>query len=70
MFGRESTGIPMDILKEKIFNYYIRKHQELNASINSYMVESINNIDTIKFLSLEENINNKEFCAVCKFDIS
>lgn len=42
----------------KIFNYYIKKHQELNASINSYMVESINNIDTIKFLNLEDNIGN------------
>lgn len=42
----------------KIFDYYIKEHQELNASINSYMVESINNIDTIKFLSLEDNINN------------
>lgn len=45
----------------KIFNYYLTKHQELNAKVNSYMIESINNIDTLKFLSLEENaINNMD----------
>ena len=42
----------------KIFNYYIKKYQELNANINSYMVESISNIDSIKFLSLEDIVSN------------
>lgn len=42
----------------RLFNNYISKNQELGANVNSYMFESINNIDTIKFLNLEENVLN------------
>ncbi len=43
----------------KVFKYYITKNQEEAASVNSYMVESINNIDTIKSLGIEEITSNK-----------
>ena len=43
----------------KLFKYYITKNQEEAASVNSYMVESISNVDTIKSLGVEENIVNK-----------
>lgn len=43
----------------KLFKYYITKNQEDAAIVNSYLVESINNIDTIKSLGIEEiNSNN------------
>lgn len=38
----------------RIFEKHIKKIQENGAMVNSYMVESINNIDTIKSLGLEE----------------
>ncbi len=43
----------------KIFEKYITKNQEDAAMVNSYMIESINNIDTIKSLKIEENNCNQ-----------
>lgn len=43
----------------KIFKHYINKNQEEAAIVNSYLVESINNIDTVKSLEIEEIISNK-----------
>jgi len=43
----------------KIFKFYITKNQEDAAVVNSYLIESINNVDTIKSLGLEEEIINK-----------
>ena len=43
----------------KIMSSYIKKNQEEVARVNSYMIESINNIDTVKALGIEEQIENK-----------
>jgi len=60
MIGVVMVILYLGVIKifNKIFNYYITKHQQLSASINSYMVESISNIDTVKFLNMEEIITN------------
>ena len=46
-----------------VFNYILKKYVSLTknnqAKVNSYLYESLNSIDTIKGLSIEENINNK-----------
>ena len=42
----------------KIIKKYIKTLKEDNANINSYLHESINSIDVIKGLSLENKINN------------
>lgn len=43
----------------KIFKDTIYETQESASKVNSYLVESINNVDTIKSLALEEQIINK-----------
>lgn len=43
----------------KLFKYYITKNQEEAAMVNSYMVETINNIDTVKSLGIEDITSNK-----------
>jgi len=43
----------------KIFKDIIYKMQEDASKVNSYLIESINNVDTIKSLMLEEQIINK-----------
>lgn len=45
----------------KVFKHYITKNQEDAALVNSYLVESINNIDTIKSLNIEEIASNKMY---------
>lgn len=42
----------------KIIKKYIKNLKEDNACVNSYLHESINSIDVIKGLSLEDKINN------------
>lgn len=53
----------MYLIVIKIFNnffkYYINKNQEDAAIVNSYLIESINNVDTIKSLGLEKIAFNK-----------
>ncbi|MBQ7136801.1 MAG: peptidase domain-containing ABC transporter [Bacilli bacterium] len=46
----------------KFFKYYINKNQEDAAIVNSYLIESINNVDTIKSLGLEKISTNKLYC--------
>lgn len=46
-------------LFNKVFDYYITKNGEDAAIVNSYLVESINNIDTIKALGMEEIASDK-----------
>ena len=46
-------------LFNKSFKFYINKNQEDAAIVNSYMIESINNVDTVKSLSLEEETSNQ-----------
>ena len=45
------------------FNYFLKRNvstiKENQAKVNSYLYESLNSIDTIKGLSLEDNIINK-----------
>lgn len=45
----------------KIFKHYITKNQEDAAIVNSYLIESINNIDTIKSLGVEEIIGDEMY---------
>ena len=46
-----------------VFNYILKKYVSITkndqAKVNSYLYESLSSVDTIKGLSLEENINNK-----------
>lgn len=43
----------------KMFKYWITRNQEEAANVNSYMVETINNMDTIKSLGMEEITANQ-----------
>lgn len=48
-------------LFNKMFKHYIKKNQEDAAIVNSYLVESITNIDTIKSLGVEQMASNEMY---------
>lgn len=43
----------------KIFNHFIIKNREEFSKVNSYMTETISNIDVIKSLGIEENVSDE-----------
>lgn len=47
------------VVYNKIINHYIRNSYEESSNVNSYLVETISAIDTIKGLNLEESVCNK-----------
>lgn len=48
-------------LFNKVFQYYMKKNQEDAAIVNSYLIESITNIDTVKSLGVEEAVSNEMY---------
>ena len=54
-----------------LFNYILKKYifvvKNNQAKVNSYLYESLSSVDTIKGLSLEDNINNRFLSIYNKF---
>jgi len=47
------------IIYNKIIHKYVKKSYNEASNVNSYLVETLNSIDTIKGLNIEENVCNK-----------